>query len=103
MPTQEEIATLKAQWNGDPCWDIEFTEGFEEHEHELLVHRLAMEARWTEERQAEIIDKAAGLDCSPAMAEYILNLEYRLARVSTAIEGMESLIQRWSHPSTGQC
>jgi len=94
MPTQEQIATLKAQWSNDPCWDIEFTWGFEEHEEELREYREQMEAQWTEERQAKIQAKAADLNCSLDLAEYILLLEYRLERVMMAIEGMKSLIQR---------
>jgi len=83
---REEIDRLKADWCADPCWDIEFTEGFEEHEDELLAHRLAMEATWKKERQAEIIDKAGELSCSLALAEYILHLEYELDKIRASIE-----------------
>lgn len=37
---QAEIDQLKANWRSDPCWDIEDTEGFEEHREELKVWRL---------------------------------------------------------------
>lgn len=36
MKTEEEIRALKANWQADPIWDIEDTEGFEEHREELL-------------------------------------------------------------------
>ena len=53
MKTKEELDKLKAQWCEDPCWDIEATEGFEQHEEELLRFRFKMEAHWREEREAE--------------------------------------------------
>jgi hypothetical protein len=37
------LQDLKAQWLADPCWDIEYTEGFEEHRQELLIFRLETE------------------------------------------------------------
>jgi hypothetical protein len=40
------VDTLKAQWLRDPCWDIEDTEGFEDHREELLAYRFAQEERW---------------------------------------------------------
>ena len=39
MATQDEIEKLKKNWLKDPCWDLELTEGFEEHEVELLAFR----------------------------------------------------------------
>jgi len=39
MATQDEIEKLKKNWREDPCWDIELTEGFEEHLVELLAFR----------------------------------------------------------------
>ena len=39
MATQDEIEKLKKNWMEDPCWDIELTEGFEEHLVELLAFR----------------------------------------------------------------
>jgi hypothetical protein len=45
MPkTREEIDALKDNWRTDPSWDIEKTEGFEEHHDELLVWREKYEA-----------------------------------------------------------
>lgn len=41
--TVEEIDALKLSWLKDPCWDIEQTEGFEEHEEELLDFRQKIE------------------------------------------------------------
>lgn len=49
MKTQEEIEALKSNWIKDPCWDIEDTEGFEDHKEELLAYRLQIEADIQEE------------------------------------------------------
>ena len=48
MATKEEIENLKNDWVKDPCWEIETTEGFEEHWDELLEYRKKMEAKWNE-------------------------------------------------------
>ena len=44
MKTQQEIATLQADWKRDRSWDIEQTPGFEDHEEELRAYRLGVEA-----------------------------------------------------------
>lgn len=47
MPkTREEVEALKIGWRRDPCWDIEDTDGFEEHKDELLAFHQACEAEW---------------------------------------------------------
>lgn len=67
MKTQDEIQALKDNWVQDPCWDIETTDGFEEHHDELLAwrmdleekHRLAANAR--AELRLEKIKKETGV------------------------------------------
>lgn len=86
LKSKEEIESLKRNWESDPCWDIEGTEGFEAHSDELLVHRLKMEARWSQERYDEIDRKATQLRCSHELAEYIMGLESKLASMNEAIE-----------------
>jgi len=46
--TPEEIQELKDNWRRDPCWEIEDTEGFEEHREELLAYSQEMKAHWKE-------------------------------------------------------
>lgn len=41
--TPEEIEKLKADWNGDPCFDLENAMGFEEYHDELLAYRKQIE------------------------------------------------------------
>ena len=36
--TREDVDRLKAGWEGDPCWDIYDTEGFEEYRDELKAY-----------------------------------------------------------------
>jgi hypothetical protein len=43
--TKEEIQALKDNWIKDPCWDIEDTEGFEEHKDALRAYRLDLEEK----------------------------------------------------------
>ena len=58
MATQEQIEKLKADWRNDPCWDIEDTEGFEDHKEELLAYRKQVKAEW-EQKARERADKRA--------------------------------------------
>jgi 6-pyruvoyltetrahydropterin/6-carboxytetrahydropterin synthase len=48
MKSREDIEHLKQNWAGDPIWDIDDTEGFEEHRAELVEFRDKMKAEWTE-------------------------------------------------------
>ncbi len=56
--TPEEIEKLKASWRRDPCWDIEDTEGFEDHQEELLAYRKQVEAE-VEERVRKSMEERA--------------------------------------------
>ena len=46
--TREEVEALKADWLKDPIWDIEDTEGFEDHHDELKAFHDQMRKEWTE-------------------------------------------------------
>lgn len=48
--TAAELEDLKAQWEADPCWDIEETEGFEAHYDELFAYRKQKIAEWEQAR-----------------------------------------------------
>ena len=43
MKTRKEINELKDKWLKDPCWNIENTDGFEDHHDELLLFRLQID------------------------------------------------------------
>lgn len=53
--TNEEIQSLKDGWRKDPCWDIEDTEGFEEHYDELLAYRRQVEFEAEKIRKDQIM------------------------------------------------
>lgn len=59
IKTDEEIQALKDNWVKDPSWDIEKTEGFEEHEDELLQFHNEMNAKWTEKDIARVEARTA--------------------------------------------
>ncbi|MFV0536799.1 MAG: hypothetical protein ACK5M3_05420 [Dysgonomonas sp.] len=43
-----DIEQLKRNWEKDPCWDIEYTEGFEANREELLAYRKEYEKKANE-------------------------------------------------------
>jgi len=86
MKTAEEIEALKLEWASDPCWDLEDTEGFEDHREDLLAYRRQRErAKWHEEMQ-QIKDKAEEIGCPEnlKLAEYVMSLEKRLEELENA-------------------
>lgn len=67
MKTQQELDDLKQNWIKDPHWDIEDTDGFQEHREELLAwrkdlaekHEMARKAR--HELRAEHVMNKTGV------------------------------------------
>lgn len=51
MATREEIEKLKESWLHDSCWDIEDSEGFEEHREELVAFHKEQDVKWEEKKQ----------------------------------------------------
>lgn len=87
MPkTVKEVDDLKANWRGDPWWDIYDTPGFEAHRDELKAYQEKMQATWEGERKERIRTKARNLQCSIELAEYITSLERRINDMSQALE-----------------
>lgn len=43
------IEKLKVDWSKDPCWEIEYTEGFEAHEKELAAFAESKRREWRAE------------------------------------------------------
>lgn len=71
MKYREELEALKASWVKDPCWDIEDTPGFEEHQEELLAFRKETEAKWKAENDKDLSSKAAELGVSKEQAKVL--------------------------------
>ena len=61
MKTRAEIDELIICWRDDPSWEIEDTEGFEDHKPELLALRLKCEAEWKARAQREHAEARAKL------------------------------------------
>lgn len=76
MATRKDIEDLKHNWNSDPCWDIEDTEGFEGHKEELTLHRYKMQEKWRESYDDELKRYADKIGSgSLRLADYIRGLE----------------------------
>ena len=58
MKTREEVEKLKADWNRDPCFDLELYPDFEDYADELLAYRKEQEAEWEKDRQKHHDDLA---------------------------------------------
>lgn len=87
MKTPAEIAALKDNWRADACWDIEDTEGFEDHYDELLAYRKEWEARWEQRRYERLAEKAMqlGIPDNMKLAVYIENIEERIETLQREI------------------
>jgi len=91
MATKEELTALKLNWMGDPCWDIEDTEGFEEHRDELLEFSAKKYEEWgvaENIRIAEVAEKM-GIPGNIAVAYLIEQLQQRV----TSLEDKVCLIR----------
>lgn len=62
-PTREQVEKLKRQWEEDPTWDIEDTEGYEAYRAELLrFHQEVTVARHLEVCSEALLEDARKLD-----------------------------------------
>jgi len=99
--TRGEVQALKDNWEGDPCWDIWETEGFEEYEAELRLFQEKREVEWRELRQKELLATANALVGVPGnvlLADYVLKLESRIDRLVDRIEAhttIEESVRLW--------
>ena len=80
MATHEELAMLKSNWRGDPCWDLEQTEGFEEHYQELLDYATKIRTEWQQTLNDICAEKAEKVSCpgSLKLGAYLILLEHRI-------------------------
>jgi len=84
-----EVVELMDNWSHDPCWDIENTKGFEEWKPQLLEYRLTKEKEWSDEYDKRISNTAVELDCSYALAKYILLLRKHITDLEEKIDKIE--------------
>lgn len=87
MPTAQEIDKLKSDWRADPCWDIEDTEGFEEHRDELAKFAAECRASWNAAywRRVDDLAESLGIPGNRALAEHVMRLEERIERMEGII------------------
>ena len=90
--TASEIEELKVQWEQDPIWDIENTEGFEEHRTELNAFHDAKSKEWLAKDQEDLRLKAIDLGCPGNLdiAGYVIWLEGELESLSNRIAKIEA-------------
>jgi hypothetical protein len=89
--TTEQIDALKQSWMKDPCWDIEDTPGFEDHQAELLAFRKETEAQWKAAAEAELNTKAAEMGVPKVLAQSLSSfqqIERELSGLDLFMEGM---------------
>lgn len=84
MKTRAEIEALKFQWTEDPCWDLEETDGFENHREELREYRQDVERRQASALLTRRTRRAKELGVSLELAIYIETLEARLEKLERA-------------------
>jgi len=91
MKTREEVENLKANWREDPCWNIEDTQGFNEHKDELLAYRILCESERAEKRSIRLIElsEKLGIPGNTKLAEYVERLEYRIEKIEERLEKIE--------------
>jgi hypothetical protein len=79
MKTRQEIENLKANWDSDPCWDIEDTEGFQGHVTELYQYRKTKEFEW----EIDKLQKCVQLGVTENLFKLIESLKLRIKRLET--------------------
>ena len=90
MKTTEEIDDLKRQWCENPCWDIENTEGFENHHDELLAYRKEHEKKQDEEFEQKVRKEMSRLGITDrATYNYLKWLEGRIDKIESILEKRE--------------
>ena len=87
MKSRSEIEDLKRQWKNDPIWDIEDTEGFEDHKAELLSYRKECEKEWEERRLSDLREKATemGIPDNLKLTGYILHMEHTIEKLESQL------------------
>jgi len=93
MKTSEELTELKNAWRNDPIWDIEDTEGFEEHYDELLAYRKSVQQKWKDQQHRELILKAEklGVPGNVTLAKYIDSMEFRIKSLEETVRELHNM------------
>lgn len=92
MKSRKEIEKLKKDWLCDPIWDIEDTEGFEDHREELKKFSDEQHKKWESRRLERLKERAEkmGIPDNLKLANYIDNIEHSLNLLSQDFEILNS-------------
>ena len=96
MKTKEELSKLKSSWLEDPIWDLEWTEGFEDHYEELLSFRKQRENEWQQKENewqkrkylARLNEKCKrlGIEGNHNLMQYLEMLEFQIEDLRRELE-----------------
>lgn len=87
MATATDVQNLKEQWKSDPIWDLEHTEGFENHFNELKSYREEWEGIWKSKRNDELIErsKKMGIPNNLDLVKYLEGMEFKIERLEDEV------------------
>ncbi|NPA64479.1 MAG: hypothetical protein GXO16_05850 [Epsilonproteobacteria bacterium] len=96
MKTRRDVERLKSEWECDPIWDLEDTEGFEEYREELLAFRLQKEKEWRKERERRFLRyaKDLGLSKNLELARYLEALERKIETLEEKVLELTETVGR---------
>lgn len=86
MTTTADIEALKRNWQADPCWDIEKTDGFNEYHDELLAFRIKYEQDQEKEYQEKIKKDCEKFNISAELLQLLRQYENRISDLEAKIE-----------------
>jgi len=87
--TREEIEKLKANWKSDPCFQIAFVPGFEEHLEELLAFEDEMETKWASARE---LDRQETREQTGVVQETVLSALYTFMQIEQQVQNQDRYI-----------
>lgn len=70
--TTEEIEALKKNWLNDPCWDIENTEGFEDHVAELTAFHELKRKEWEQKTVDHVALRRVKVAASTGVDDWVV-------------------------------
>jgi hypothetical protein len=77
MKTREEVEKLKINWQKDPIWDIEDTDGFEEYRDELIEYHKQCNVVWEKKDHERALKERKTRPAFPSLkAKYGYEGEY---------------------------
>lgn len=93
MATREQVEALKRDWRWDPCYEIEETPGFEEHEEELRAYHEEFVRQNRARRDEELRKKALRMGCpgNVELAAYVEELELALSSLGERLDSLEGV------------